>query len=177
MLRCKGLLLSVMFLIMSGCAYSTASLMPVEAESIYVPIFINETYKQTIDQRPFKKDIENIMTDEVIREFLVDPTLKVVYKNYADLSLQGRVISYELQPLRYSDTDLDVVEEYRIHLTVSLDLVDLRDNSIIFEDRRISQREEYYVGGTTIDPEDSALILATRDLAKQIVIQVTEGWS
>ncbi len=159
-----------------GCAYSTKNISLDDAKSIYVPLFANETYRNGKTDRPFKKNIDNVVSDAVLKAFLRDSSLKLVSKQEADLMLEGAVTSFIREPLRYSDLNSDNVEEYRVSLGVTLKLTDLRDNSVIWEKENITQVEDYYVDGSTMSSEDSALSQAAYDLAKDVVIQVVESW-
>jgi len=174
----KKLLLLMMTVIVfiSGCAYSTKSLVPLDAKSIYIPIFKNDTYKPSKTRKTFKKDIENVVTDDVIDRFLEDGSLRVLNKENADIMLVGEVNYYSKTPLRYSSVDMDTVDEYRINIRVKLKLIDLRTDDVIWENEVISRENDYYVRGASISTEDSALAQASLELAKDILIQVVEAW-
>jgi hypothetical protein len=168
------LIIGLMFV--SGCVFSTRSLVVGGASSIYVPVFENDTYQPDKTDKTFKRNIENVVSDEIIRQFLIDGSVKIMPKELADLMLEGIITRYRKTPLTYSSTNLDIVEEYKIDIQVKLKLIDLRNNNVIWKDVLISRSEDYYVGGSTIETEDSALYQAAEDLAKDIIVQIVEAW-
>ncbi len=174
MLRLLFILVLPFYII--GCGYSTQRLLPDNLQTIHVALFENDTYKNTNYEKPFKRNIENIVTDQLIEQFLIDGALGVTQKNVADLLLEGKVTYYTKEPLQYSSIDSDDVEEYRIHITVELTLTNQITSEIIFEKEAAMQYEDYDVSGTFIRTEDSALEQAAEDLAKDIVIRIVEGW-
>lgn len=56
----------------------------------------------------------------VINRFLFDGNLKIADADKADLVLKGQLLSYDRSALRY--TDNGDVQEYRVHITVSLEM-------------------------------------------------------
>ncbi len=87
-----GMGLVLLCCLFSGCAYTTRAMMPFDAQTIYVPIFRNETYWPKKSQKTFHRGIENVLTDSLLRGFLKDGDLQPVYKNKADMMLEGVVI-------------------------------------------------------------------------------------
>lgn len=160
----------------SGCQFSTKRLIPDEVRAIHIPVFANQTFTLTKTGRTFRRDVDNYVTDFLIREFLIDGTLDVVAQDQADWVLEGSVIEFKSDPLRYADINSDIVEEFRITLAVALQLTDMRSGKVLWKDEIVKRTEDFYVGGTVLEEEDSAVRQASERLAKDIFIQVMEGW-
>ena len=163
-------------LFFSGCAYTTKNMVPYDAKSIYVELFSNDTYRKSKTDKTFRKDIDNVLTDELMKKLMQDGSLKVTSKDNADLMLEGRVVYYCKDPLRYASITSDLVDEYRITIRAVFTLTDLRTNKVLIKDEEVYRVKDYYVSGTSMSTEDSAVKQASEDLAKYIIIKVVEGW-
>lgn len=162
--------------LLTGCGYTTQNMLPPDVKTIHIPIFKNKTFKLEKIGRSFKREIEKKITDDVVEEFLEDASLRVVSDRGADWLLEGKVTQYETEPLRYSRSNSDIVEEYRVKITVELKLTDIQQNKVLWDKEVITQTKEFYVSGTILDEEESALLQASERIAKDIFIQVMEGW-
>src|SRR3990167_296127 len=109
----------------SGCGYTTRSLLPPNFKSIYVANFVNMTRiaeEQTDERmyRGYKPGLERDITKAVIDRFLFDGNLKVKNDTDADLVMKGELVDFKKEALRYDANNN--VEEYRILLVVNLEL-------------------------------------------------------
>ncbi|MBU0650461.1 penicillin-binding protein activator LpoB [bacterium] len=172
----KIIALFLIVILLSGCGYTTKNIISDEYKTIYIPLLENDTYRKGKQDKAFKREVENVVSNEIIRQFLIDGSLKPVSKDNADLILEGRVTSYINQPLRYSSVDSDVVDEYRVNISVVLSLIDLNSGEVLWEDESFVQTQDYYVAGSAMSTEESSLVQAAQDLAKDVVIKVVEGW-
>ncbi|MCK5082038.1 MAG: LptE family protein [Candidatus Omnitrophica bacterium] len=110
----------------------------------------------------------------VINRFLLDGNLKIVEPHEADLILKGELKRYERSGLRY--TDDDDVQEYRVHITVSFDLIDTRSGEISWAEPNFVGEATYFVTGPSAKSEESAVEAAIVDLARRIVERTIEDW-
>ena len=159
-----------------GCAYTTQSVIPSHVNSIAIPLFENKTFKLSKNKRSFKRRVGKLLTDQVIERFLEDGRLDVVSSENAQWILEGRVVSYDTRPIRYSRLNLNVVEEVYVSLSVLVTLRDSESGQVIWQDREISREDDVFVTGSFVEAEKVALAKIMRDMAKDIWIQVAEGW-
>lgn len=176
-LRFICLLLLVVF--MSGCGYTTGSLLPAHLKTIYVQPFRNRielTEELPLDQyrfRSYTPHLETDITKEVINKFVSDGNLKIVEEENADLIVKGELIDYLRQPLRYGD-DNETVAEYRVSIVCSVEVKDVREDKFLWQDSRVIGDSTYSVSGATT--ESSCISSAVSDLARRIVNHTIEGW-
>ena len=173
------LLLIAVFI--SGCGYTTGSLLPEHLKTIYVQPFRNEielTDELTLDQyrfRSYRANMETDITEEVIVRFIRDGHLKVVDPEEADLILSGDLIDYLRQPVRYG-ADNETVEEYRLSIVCSVEIKDIKKNVLLWDEPRIIGDTTYNVSGSIATSEESAVSAAISDLGRRIVNRTIEGW-
>lgn len=170
-------LLVILFL--TGCGYRVGTILPMNIKSIAVPTFKNSTPEP---------GVEIGVTNQVISQFQIDGTLKVVEEEDADVRLEGELLEYRREPLRYTGTDFKDVSEYRLRLITRLTLVDLKTGQPIWAKRVVEGETTYFVGGDSLrDTERTALGALTEqersqiptleeDLAHDVVESVVEGW-
>lgn len=150
--------------IATGCGYRVGSLLPADIKTIAVPMFINSTPEP---------ELEAILTNGIIREFIADGTLRIVEEKNADTLLLGEIIDYRREPLRYSKTE--VTREYRLLIAVKLTFKDLRRNEVMWEIPRVEGDATFFVGGSLPESERLALPNAIELLAHHVVEKVVEG--
>ena len=174
-----GYLLACFFLVMvCGCGYRTGSLLPdADIHTVYVKNFRNETFNIKIRRvnKTSQLGIETKLTDEIIRRFMLDGTLKVTAKENADVVLEGRIISFSLSPRQFDSTDRRLVAQYGVSIGVELTLTDSKTGEIIWVDD-VSKGATYFVTGSLARSEEDAVDEASAELARDIVIRVVEGW-
>jgi len=116
---------------LSGCGYTTRSLITGKYKSIYIPQFINKiditqeanaAMKYTI----YKPMLESDITKSVINRFLYDGNLRPAKSDSADVVLKGELLEFRRDPLRYDSSDN--VEEYRLTLVVHISLWDSKED-------------------------------------------------
>ena len=163
-------LLSLSFL--SGCGYTQEARLPSGIKTIAVPTFKNEIPPK--EQFAYRQGLEIELTNAIVDRFIFDGNLKVVDESKADAVLEGAIISYEQEGLRFDR--LENVEEYRLFLVVRFKLIDRRTNKVIFEDPNFSGRTEFFVSRSPTNVRRSAANSATFDLATSIVNRIVEEW-
>ena len=161
----------------TGCGYSTRSSITKLYRAIHVRPFVNkiDITSDTSVARRYKTYyplLENDITRKVIDQFILDGDLRLVKEEEADLVLEGELIDYRRDALRYSGTDDRDVEEYRISLVVNLKFYDPRKKTLLWEVASL-------IGDTTYlsqESESSAISDAVNDLARRVVDSLVDMW-
>ena len=87
--------------------------------------------------------------------------------------LEGELVNYRKDALKYTGTDDRNVEEYRISITVNLKLVDVYKESVLWQ-------LDGFVGDTTYftaeKSESTAISAAIEDLARRVVDRAVDVW-
>lgn len=150
---------------LAGCAgYRVGTLLPEQYKSISVPMFKNATNQP---------NIESLATNAVIEQLNVDRTLQVVDRD-PDLILECTIVGYVRTPIRYANATRP--QEYRLIITVSATLTDVREGNEMWANRPIRGNFEFPAGGDLHSSERAALPLVMEDLARDVVEAVVEGW-
>ena len=161
--------------IFSSCGYTTKSTLPPSIKTVHV-----ETFKNNIDfaaegrRNLYLPLLEIKVRNAVINRFLFNGSLKIAAADKADLILKGQLLSYDRTALRY--TDNDDVQEYRIHITVSLELWDAKTNTLSWSESGFTGETTYFVTGSQAKSEETAVDDAITDLARRIVERTVEAW-
>ncbi len=178
-MRRMSIILFIFLFFISGCGYTTHSLLPAEFKSIHVDDFVNKiniTQEQTDERmyRGYRPGLERDITVAAIDKFLFDGNLKVANIQEADLILDGELIDFRKEGIRYDANNN--VEEYRIALVVNIELKDAKTDKIIWTEKAFSGESTYRTGGSLAVSEDTAVRQATQDLARRIVERTVEAW-
>jgi hypothetical protein len=178
-IRYKLLISIFALLYLAGCGYTTGSLLPDHLNTIYVENFKNELKVSSEPSgkhgfRLYRPGIENEVTNAVIDQFLFDGYLHVVKKEDADLILSGEVVDYYKEPLRYDH--FDNVEEYRIIVTIDMQLIDVTQNKMIWAVNGFIGYRTYRLTGAFATDENEARVRAIKDLAQKVSEKVVEAW-
>jgi len=166
-------------LLFAGCGYTTGSLLPSHIKTIYI-----ENFKNKIDisdepsdkhgYRIYRVGLENEITEKIIDQFIFDGHIRIVDKDDADIILEGELLDYYKQPLRYDK--FDNVEEYRIIVTVNLEATDIVKGKRMWKETNFIGFDTYRLTGGFARSEQEAQDGAIDDLSKKIVEKVVEGW-
>lgn len=162
-------------LVMAGCGYSTKSTLPSNLKTIHILPFKNSIdFTEGTARNVYLPLLEVDARNAVVDRFLFNGSLKIAEQQTADLILKGELTGYERSVLRY--TDNEDVEEYRIHVTVSLELFNTQKNMVSWTESGFTGEATYFVTGPQISSEESAVKEALRDLARRIVERTVEDW-
>ena len=168
----KLLLIVLACLALSSCGYTQRIVLPGGIKTVTVPTFKNAIPAEEIYS--YRAGLETELTTAIIRRFNQDGNLKVVKEEKADAKLEGAIIAYQQEALRF--TSLDRPQELRLHLVVDLKLINLKTGQVIWHEPNFS-------GSTLFEPNDeqgirriSAATDAVTVLAKNIVDRVVEDW-
>jgi len=164
---------------LSGCGYTTRSLISSDIETIYIEPFKNKIdftseYSEYSRLRTYYPLLERDITDEIVDRFKFDGNLKPVKKEDADVILEGELISYRRDTLRY--TDSDDVEEYRISIIVNIRLYSLDKEDYLWQENNFIGDTTYFVRGSLAKTERTAVKDAVKDLARRVVERTIEDW-
>ena len=161
---------------LTGCGYSTRSLLPSNLKAIYIQPFKNKVgYTDESVRNLYLPLLEVKITNAVVDRFLFDGNLDIKDEGQADLVLRGELLGFERHPLRYIENTEDV-EEYRINIIVSLVLWDTADNEVVWEEPNFVGDTTYFTTGTLVKSEATAVEDALTDLARRIVERTIEDW-
>lgn len=157
---------------LSGCSYTQEAKLPSGVKTIAVPTFKNEIPPQ--EQFAYRPGIEIELTNALIDRFIFDGNLKVVTEDKADAVLEGSIISYEQEGLRFDR--LENVEEYRLFLVVKFKLIDAKTGKVLMEEPNFSGRAEFFVSRNPLSNRRISANTATFDLAKSLVDRIVKEW-
>ncbi len=172
--------LSLIFALgISGCGYTSSSLLPVNLKTIYVDNFknsINITAEQNDLRmyRGYRPGMETEITKAVIDRFVFDGNLKMSPEGKADLVLKSELIDYKRDSLRYDANNN--VEEYRIKLIINMQLEDTKKGVTLWTEKGFAGETTYRISGSGAKTESQALRDAEIDLASRIVERTIEAW-
>ncbi|MEI8176078.1 MAG: LptE family protein [Candidatus Omnitrophota bacterium] len=175
-----GLWSSVVGLSLSGCGYTTKSLLPAHIKTLYIANFKNaiNITEETSDKRPYrlyKPALENKLTRAVVDRFILDGNLKIVKdKDIADAVLTGELTEYVREPLRYDDNQ--EVTEFRVRITAAVRFIDQSDKKKLWQEGGLVGESSQRTEGTLAKSEDAAVTEAVDDLSRRIVEKTIEVW-
>jgi len=159
----------------SGCGYTTKSTLPKSIRTIHI-----EPLKNSIDfvtgtgRNVYLPLLEVDTRNAIINRFLFDGNLRIAKPELADLILKGELKGYDRSGLRF--TDDDDVEEYRVRITVSFELWNVKNDEISWTEPNFAGDATYFVTGPKVSTEESAIDAAITDLARRIVERTIEDW-
>lgn len=157
---------------MSSCGYSLrgSGTMREGADGAYrsvsIPIFANDTFEPLVEY-----ELTSALKDEIAyngRWTLTDPS-------GADLSVSGRVMSFELQPLTYDPAER--IQEYRIKITTEVTVTDTADGKVVWKDAGMVTFADYRVTQDITKSKinkSEAVKKASKNFAEEFVIKVLD---
>ena len=158
-----------------SCGYSTSSLLPSHLKKIYVePVKNSIDYTAEGQRNLYIPLLEVKVRNAIINRFLLDGNLKIAQPEKADLVLKAELLSYNSDELRVSDEN--TVDEYRITVTISLELFDVRKQEVRWREAGFSGGETYNVSGPLAKSEETARQEAIEDLARRVIERTIEDW-
>ena len=148
-----------------------------DVHTIAIPTFENKTLVPRI---------EVLVTDTVIKQFQQDGTYKIANGDKADATLKGEISRVSRSPARSVVGNVLATSEFNLTLHVKYRLVgpdgkvlgqigDVAGTTSFFVSSSSSINNKQVLGDVTTD-ERQALPLATEELAKRLVTQLSEGW-
>ncbi len=152
-----------LFALISGCGYTTKSLISRKINSIYIPIFENDTFR-----RGLEFDLTSALKDEIMS----NTKLRILQKDSADTILTGRILNVT-EGMLSSNVEDNIVES-RVTISVYIKLVDRRTGRTLVEEEGLKQSAEFIVkrGENINTASQESLVL----LAKEIIFHLEEKW-
>ena len=158
-----------------SCGYSLRSAMPANFRTIHVQPFKNNVKYTVEDGRNLYLPLLEVkVRDAVVSRYLFDGNLRIAESDDADLILRGELTGYEKGGLRFSDND--DVQEYRIHIFVTIELYDTQKKEVVWKEEGFAGEATYFVSGPKAKSETSAVDDAVTDLARRVVERTIENW-
>ena len=178
----RGFLLRVLGVLSGGalvssCGYALAgrgAFLPAYIQRIGVPTFVNRT---TVF------NLETLLTQKVRAEFIGRGKYQILPETTGvDALLTGEVTSVSLTPASFTNEQL--ASRYALTMTARIELRDMRENKILWENPSVMFRQEYdATGGTSVaDPaaffqqDTNALERISTEFARTIVSAILEAF-
>ncbi len=161
----------------SGCGYSLAgrgSFLPAYIRTIGIPTFANHTVVF---------NLETMVTQKVRSEFIGRGKYQILPEATGiDALLIGEVTAVSIQPASFSTQQL--ASRYAITMTARIELRDMRENKVLWENPSVMFRQEYDATGgrTVLDPaaffqqDTNALERMSTEFARTIVSAILEAF-
>lgn len=158
-----------------GCGYSTRTSLPGHFRSIAIESFKNSIdYAAETQRNVYIPLLEVKIRKSIINRYLWDGYFKITDPEKADLVLKGELINFDRSELRTSDNQ--DVEEYRITVTVSLELKDMVKDQVKWIEPHFSGEATYSLTGSLASSETGAIDKAIDDLARRVIERTVEDW-
>lgn len=153
----------ILFLI-TGCSTVDRRSIPPDIRDLAVVPFDNSSSEP---------GLENILTDEVTQQLIVEGQLNLVGSEQADVILEGNIDRYRRIPLIYDERDR--VQQYRVRVEISYQLVD-PDTEKELRSWDVYQQTTYSNVVPPIEAEYAAQERVLYQLARDVVTSVIDGW-
>jgi len=166
-------------LLLSGCGYTTRSMIADKYKTIYVKPVVNKIditreADAALKYKIYRPLLDTEVTKAIVDRYLFDGNLKPVSLEDADLILESELIDFRKEPLRY--TEDDEVEEYRVNVMVNMSLYDNKKRETVWQEKGFTGSQTYFTTGPNVKSEDAATNEAIADLARRIVERTIEEW-
>ncbi len=155
--------LLVLFALISGCGYTTKSLISRNINSIYIPIFGNSTFRSGLEF-----DLTTALKDEIMSK----TKLRIAQKDNADTILSGKIVTVTEGVI--TSNARDNIIENQVIITVNIALADRRTGRSLMTMDGLRNRAEYIV--TRGENIKTATEECLEGLAEKIVYQLEEKW-
>ncbi len=146
---------------MSCGYYSFSGSTLVGIETVFVPIFSNNTTEFGLEER---------LTDALIAAINAERNLSIGDRGKTDAIIEGRIVRVSDSPLTY--TAGEQVSEYRVSITVHIKFEDLNKRKVLMEEDFSAFGEYDYPAGD----RDAAIQKALQKLSQDIINKAISGW-
>ena len=170
---------SVLCLLLVGCGYTTRPGLASYLKTIYVKPLTNkiDLTQLTNDYQHFpvyRHGLESDVTTAIINRFQFTGLLRPANPSHADSRLEGELVDFRRDALRYNASQQ--VEEWRLSVVVDLRYYDQHQNTVLWEESRLTGDATYFELGAKAESEASALDRAVKDVARRVVERTVENW-
>jgi Lipopolysaccharide-assembly len=160
-----------LLLLGNGCAGYRVGSVAGEAlqgvNTLFVPVAKNESYEP---------GLQVVTTNEIIRRFDNDGTLKTRQSLGADAQLDITLKSVTRQSLRGNRLDGEATEQYEVTIIAEVTLLNRKLGRKTLDKVLVQGSSKYFVQQDMQEAERQALPTAAEDLATRVVALVVEGW-
>lgn len=160
-------LLVGLWCVLPSCATRTQHReLPPGTADLYVPPFENTSNEI---------GLENLLTASTRQQFLADGQVNLVgQKKQADVVLHGSIDGYARRALIFNPQD--VVQQYRVRMTVRLELRDPRTGDTLRSLTRVQRQTTYSDRVPPIETEEEAQQRVIEQVARDVVDRTLRGW-
>lgn len=174
-----GVLSLVFGFLSCGCGYSTRSGLASHIKTVYIKPFVNQidmTQLSSGNERfpLYRHQMEVDLTNAVIDRYHFTGLLRPVTVEQADTRLEGELISFRRDALRYDASQQ--VEEWRLSVVVNIRFFEQTTQALLWEESQFIGDTTFFALGPNAESESSALDRAIQDLARRIVERTVESW-
>jgi len=160
-----------LLLVLAGCSgYRVGSIGGKEIQglnAVYIPMAKNQSYAP---------DVIAYVTNETIRAFDNDGTLKTAQSNKADCELLITVKDVDRQQTRSTRDDVLTTAEYKLTIQAEITLINRTLGKKVIDGEVIYGSTTYFVQQDLNEAQRQAMPLAAGDLGRNICMRVVEGW-
>lgn len=155
-----------------GCAsdpsqgYTFKSTHDENIHSVYVPVFLNNT---------FTHGIETDLTDAIIKQMKVATPWKVTSESTAQTTLTGRITDSRLQALSIGRTS-GLVQEQAVILTIEFEWRDNRTGKVLTSRKNFSASEIFVPSQGVGERIEAGQDGAIQKLARGVVDELRSSW-
>ena len=160
-------LASAVLAFLPGClGYRVGSTLPSHLRSVAVLGFQNNTGEP---------QLESEIARATLQEFQREGQLQIADAGEADILLNGRLVRYALEPMRYDRDRPRTASEYRVVIRAEFDAVERATGRVIV--KSVAQGDATLpAGGDLVTARRNAMPEAARRLAHEIVNGVVSAW-
>lgn len=151
-------------LLLCGC-YTFKGQIAGDIKTIAIPTFANESSEFGLSET---------VTDQLIRGFQKDGTLRVVSESSADAILMGTLVDAKDEPYTARSGETITVDEYRFSMMIRIDLV-LRESGETKWTQSFPAWSIYAYGGD-LSNRDRAIAEATTKLVEDLLNKIVGSW-
>ncbi len=155
--------LLVIFALISGCGYTSKSLISRKINSVYIPIFGNYTFRSGLEF-----DLTTALKDEIMSK----TKLRIARKDDADTVLTGKIVKITEGVI--TSNARDNIIENQVTIAVNIAFVDRRTGRQLMSMDGLTDKAEYIV--TRGENINTATQECLAGLAEKIVYQLEEKW-
>lgn len=159
----------IVSILLSGCGYKLGEIRPTPMRSVRtlaVPTFKNKTYEPRI---------ESLFADTLTKRLQLDGTYEIVADDRADAILYATIVKIERRPIRSVQNDVLATSEFGLRVFVEYEVQD-RLTGAVFMKGSVIGNTTFFSGNDLQTIERQALSNAAADVAKNLTIEVSEGW-
>ena len=137
-------------------------------------------YIEPVKNRAYVPQAQVLLTDNIIKAFLRDGSVRIVAREQADATLSVTITDYQRGLSATQQNDTARARSFNINLQTTIKLVDNRTGKVYLKDRSLSADEKTFSrdqeGNTLPQAEYQTIPLLTRELARTIRNTVLNQW-